>query len=87
MKALKEKGKKKPFGYTVGGLVFCIPNGINPKKPIIKITIGETQARVPISRFFLTLEECLGLIKQIYESMIKEGWPEPFVKQFLPKVS
>ena len=87
MKVLIAKGQSRVFGYKVGDLVVFVPDGVNPKKPLIKITLEETPARVPISQFVLTLEQWLGLIEQAYESMIKAGWPEEYAKQFLPKAS
>ena len=87
MQALVVKGKGKVFGYTVGDLVIYVPEGVNPEEALIKITIEETQACVPISQFILTLEQWVGLAEQAYESMIKAGWPEEYAKQFLPKAS
>jgi len=88
MKILEAESPRGNFvalvGPEEGNSTVLIPQGMDINKRIIEVTIDKTPIGVPISRFQLSLKDCLELIEQMYQGLIKAGWPEN-ARQILPR--
>lgn len=86
MEFLKEEDSDRIYAVVLSyGPTVIITSIQDPEEELIEITVDQTEAGVPISRFRISPLKWLRLTEQVNKALIKADWKPSVISQFLPK--
>lgn len=86
MKFLTEKGSNRIYEVVLSyGSIVYTSSIQNLDEELIEITLDQTEAGVPISRYRISLLKWLNLTEQAEKSLRKAGLKPSVIRQFLAR--
>jgi hypothetical protein len=86
MEFLIEEGSGSIYAAVLSYGPTVLVNSIqDPEEDLVEITLDQTEAGVPISRFRISLLEWLSLTEQVEKTLRKSGLKPSVIRQFLAR--